>query len=111
MLRFTSLTSLRLISFGLLLALLISSCSPLNPTDIYPTYDPFAPLNGTAAPGAVPVGDTTSANSVVGSTPTRASLSVPLPTRNPQSAGTTPTPDNPHPLPTQRDFLDQHAVQ
>src|SRR5688572_1654347 len=107
----TSLISLHLISRGLLLALLISSCSPPNPSDVYPTYDPFAPLNGTNAPGAVPVGDNTSPNSATGPTPTRAALSVPVPTRNPQSAGTTPTPDLPHPLPTQRDFLDQYTVQ
>ena len=35
----------------LLFAILISSCSPSSPTDLYPTYDPFAPLNGTTAPG------------------------------------------------------------
>src|SRR5688500_7739228 len=111
MLRNTSSSSLRLISYVLLFAILISSCSPSSPTDLYPTYDPFAPLNGTTAPRSIPVGENSSLDRAGDPTPTRASLSVPIPTRNPQSAGTTPTPDPPHPLPTQRDFLDQYTVQ
>ena len=111
MLRNTSSSSLRLTSYVFLFAILISSCSPSSPTDLYPTYDPFAPLNGTTAPGSIPAGENSSLDRAGGPTPTRASLSVPIPTRNPQSAGTTPTPDPPHPLPTQRDFLDQYTVQ
>jgi LysM repeat protein len=36
---------------------------------------------------------------------------VTLPARNPNSALTTPTPDSPHALPPQRDYLDQYTVQ
>jgi len=36
---------------------------------------------------------------------------VTLPARDPNSGLTPPTPDFPHPLPTQRDFLDQYTVQ
>jgi len=111
MLRNTSLILLRLTSYILLFTLLVSSCSSSSPTDLYPTYDPFAPLNGTNAPGAIPVDGNISSDRGAGPTPTRASLSVPIPTRNPQSVSTTPTPDLPHPLPTQRDFLDQYTVQ
>jgi LysM repeat protein len=34
-----------------------------------------------------------------------------IPQPNPNSVETTPTPDFPHALPTQRDFLDQYTVQ
>src|SRR3990172_1752979 len=111
MLRNTSSSSLRLVSHILLLALLISSCSTSSSSDAYPTYDPFAPLNGTNAPGAVPVGENTSPGRAAGPRPTRAPLSVPILTRDPDPASTTPTPDSPHPLPTQRDYLDQYTVQ
>src|SRR5258705_6655406 len=111
MLRNTSLILLRLTSYILLFTLLVSSCSSSSPTDLYPTYDPFAPLNGTNAPGVIPVDGNISSDRGAGPTPTRASLSVPIPTRNPQSVSATPTPDLPHPLPTQRDFLDQYTVQ
>ncbi|HET9587491.1 MAG TPA: LysM peptidoglycan-binding domain-containing protein, partial [Anaerolineales bacterium] len=110
MLRSNSLSPWRFTSCGVLLALIISSCSPTLPSDVYPTYDPFAPLNGTSAPGAIPVGGS-GAQDRAGPTPTRAALSVPIPTRNPASIGTTPTPDPPHALPTKRDFLDQYTVQ
>ncbi|HLF73426.1 MAG TPA: LysM peptidoglycan-binding domain-containing protein, partial [Anaerolineales bacterium] len=112
MLRNTSSSSLHLVSHISLLALLVSSCSTSSSSDAYPTYDPFAPLNGgTNAPGAVPVGENTSPGRAAGPRPTRAPLSVPIPTRDPDSASTTPTPDSPHPLPTQRDYLDQYTVQ
>jgi LasA protease len=111
MLRNTSLSSLQLTSRILLFTLLISSCSPSAPTDLYPTYDPFAPLSGTNAPGAAQVGENISSQRGTGPTPTRASLSVAVPTRNPQSVSTTPTPDPPHALPTARDFLDQYTVE
>lgn len=45
-----------------------------------------------------------------GPTPTRAPITVNIPERGSASA-TTPTPDLPHALPTQRDFLDQYTVQ
>jgi murein DD-endopeptidase MepM/ murein hydrolase activator NlpD len=111
MLRNTSPSATRLTAAILLSVLLISSCSTSNVPDTYPTYDPFAPLNGTSAPGAIPVGESIGAERSAGPTPTRAALSVPIPTRNPQSAGTTPTPDLPHALPTVRDALDEYTVQ
>ena len=101
----------RVSSLSLLFALLISACTKSSPTDLYPTYDPFSPLNGTNAPGVVQVGENTSSARLAGTTPTRAPISVAIPARNPASSPTTPTPDQPHPLPTKRDFLDQYTVQ
>src|SRR4026209_891884 len=130
MLRNTSSVLPRVSSLGLLFALLISACTKSSPTDLYPTYDPFSPLNGTNAPGVVQVGENTSSARLAGTTPTRAPISgaiiarnpppsphtpapisVAIPARNPASSSTTPTPDQPHPLPTKRDFLDQNTVQ
>lgn len=104
----------RFTTLVLLGALLISSCGTNSPADAYPTYDPFAPINGTGSqvapvPGSdvmVPLG------SSGGPTPTRAPVSVQIPQRNFNSSSfTTPTPDAPHPIPTPRDFLDQYTVQ
>ncbi|MGZ9166840.1 MAG: LysM peptidoglycan-binding domain-containing protein [Anaerolineales bacterium] len=101
----------RLLIFFLLVSLLIS-CTTSRSTDSYPTYDPFAPVAGAATQGAfVPVGEAMQAARSGGPTPTRAPISVMLPTRNPNAAETTPTPDLPHALPTQRDFLDEYTVQ
>jgi LasA protease len=47
----------------------------------------------------------------LGPTPTRAPITVNVPARSSNSFSTTPTPDLPHALPTQRDFLDQYTVQ
>src|SRR5688572_16013990 len=103
----------RITTLLLLGAVLISSCGASVPTDAYPTYDPFAPINGSGSqvapvPGSdvmVPLG------SSGGPTPTRAPVSVQIPQRNSNSSSTTPTPDAPHPIPTPRDFLDQYTVQ
>jgi LasA protease len=97
----------------LLVTLLLSSCSKSSAADAYPTYDPFAPVNGTGSevapvPGSnvmQPLGSRT------GPTPTRAPLTVHVPPGNANSSSTTPTPDSPHPIPTPRDFLDQYTVQ
>src|SRR3990172_9914654 len=111
MLRNTSSVLLRLTSHVLLITLLIASCSSSSPSDAYPTYDPFAPLNGTSAPGAIPVGENVLATRPAGPTPTRAPISVAIPARKSNSTFTTPTPDMPHPLPTQRDFLINNTSQ
>ena len=111
MLRNTLSVFLLLTSYLLLFTLGISSCSTSSPTNLYPTYDPFAPLNGTSVPGSIPVGENIASARSEGPTPTRAALSVTIPERNPSSSSTTPTPDLPHPLPTQRDYLDQYTVQ
>jgi len=47
----------------------------------------------------------------LGPTPTHAPITVNIPSRSSNSSATTPTPDQPHALPTQRDFLDQYTVQ
>ena len=97
--------------FFSLLPLLTASCSTSNPSNYYPTYDPFAPVNGASSQNVpVPVGEFARATQMAGPTPTRAPLSVNI-QHNPNSAGTTPTPDAPHALPTQRDVQDQYTVQ
>src|SRR6266496_1939063 len=85
------------------LVLLLSSCRPTIPTQAYPTYDPFAPVNGTSvAPAAIQPGvfvvDTKTPHN--GPPPTRAHLSV---TISPSHAiASTPTPDQPHDIPAPR---------
>jgi LasA protease len=101
-----------LIVYLLLLILFISSCSTSNPSNLYPTYDPFAPVNGASSQVApVQVGEFVRSTQIAGPTPTRAPISVTIPQRNQNSISTTPTPDLPHALPTQRNFLDQYTVQ
>jgi len=96
----------------LLVTLFISSCTSSSPTEAYPTYDPFAPVGGPGTQVApISVGEVIRPTRTAGPPPTRAPISVTLPPRNPNSAETTPTPDLPHALPTQRDFLDQYTVQ
>jgi LysM repeat protein len=50
-------------------------------------------------------------NTPAGPTPTRAPVSISIPTRNPNSSFTAPTPDAPHPLPPPREYIDQYYVQ
>ena len=59
----------------------------------------------------MPVGEFARATQMAGPTPTRAPLSVTIPPHNPNASQTTPTPDRPHVLPTQRDAQDQYTVQ
>ncbi|HET9911970.1 MAG TPA: LysM peptidoglycan-binding domain-containing protein [Anaerolineales bacterium] len=100
-----------------LLVILISSCNTSSPTEatptaMYPTYDPFAPVGGPGTQVApISVGQVSPPTRPAGPTPTRAPISVTLPPRDPNSSNTTPTPDSPHPLPPQRDYLDQYTVQ
>ena len=103
----------RLTAWFLFIGLILSSCTPSNPSDAYPTYDPFAPVNGTGSQVApVPGSDVMQPlRTPLGPTPTRAPLTVNVPARNPGSSSTTPTPDQPHPIPTARDVLDQYTVQ
>ncbi len=105
--------SLRIITYALLFTLLVSSCSPSS-SQAYPTYDPFAPVNGTSvAPAPIQPGVIVQANTTTprGPTPTRAPISVTIPQRNSNSGFGTPTPDAPHPLPPLREFVDQYTVQ
>lgn len=96
----------------LLVILLLVSCSPSSVTP-YPTYDPFAPVTGQGfTPAPIQPGETLQAtNTPAGPTPTRAPVSVAIPTRNPNSSFTAPTPDAPHPLPPPREYVDQYYVQ
>jgi LysM repeat protein len=94
------------------IALLISSCNTSGAADQYPTYDPFAPVDGGGTQIApAPGGQVIQSARSDGPAPTRAPISVIIPSPNPNSSRTTPTPDAPHALPTQRDFLDQYSVQ
>src|SRR5215216_4314136 len=102
----------RLIAYILVVNLFVYSCSTSGPSDLYPTYDPFAPVNGASSQVApAEVGEFVRATQMAGATPSRAPISVNIPAHNPNSAQTTPTPDAPHALPTQRDFLDQYTVE
>ena len=104
--------SQRLIPYVLAVGLFLSSCSSSGPSNLYPTYDPFAPVNGASSQVApVEMGEFVRGTQMAGPTPSRAPISVNVPAHNPGSAQTTPTPDAPHALPTQRDFLDQYTVE
>ena len=53
-----STSASRLTTWFLLVALLLSSCNKSNPSDAYPTYDPFAPVNGTVVAVNAALADT-----------------------------------------------------
>ncbi len=99
----------------LLVTLLGSSCtaSPTSsPTAAYPTYDPFAPVNGSGTSVApIQVGEVIQATRTAGPTPTRAQLAVTLPAHDPNAVFQTATPDLPRTLPTRRSYVDQYTVQ
>ena len=109
--RITGMSLHKYIAILLLSSFFFASCSPTS-SNAYPTYDPFAPVNGTAVtpppiqPGEILVFATQTPR---GPTPTRAPLSVSLPPRN--STFFVPTPDAPHPLPLPRDYVDQYTIQ
>ncbi|HEX5838931.1 MAG TPA: LysM peptidoglycan-binding domain-containing protein [Anaerolineales bacterium] len=95
-----------------ILIVLVSSCAPAVPTDAYPTYDPFAPVNGTnAAAAPVQGGEIVDREIPSGPTPTRAPVSVLAPTRDPNAFFGTPTPDSPHAIPSPRQLVDTYTVQ
>jgi LasA protease len=102
----------RLATCLILIGFLLSSCNTSSPADAYPTYDPFAPANGsTSQVGAVPVGNVVQSGRPAGPTPTRAPITVLIPPHDPNSSLKTPTPDFPHTLPTKRAGIDQYTVQ
>ena len=104
--------SQRLTAFFLFITILVTSCSTSSPSNLYPTYDPFAPVNGSGSQVApVEVNEFVRGTKIAGPTPTRVPISVDVSPHNPNSAQTTPTPDLPHALPTQRDVLDQYTVE
>ena len=91
--------------------LLLSSCTPTVPTEAYPTYDPFSPVNGTnVAPVAIQPGQIAVVSRTPhGPPPTRAPLSVTIPI--PNAIQSTPTPDQPHALPSPRQTDDIYTVE
>ncbi len=96
----------------LLLVLLLSSCAPNanNLPNSYPTYNPFVPLQGTALAAGTDSTEVASPTRTPGPTPTRAPLSVTIPTRNPDSPLVTPTPDIPKSLPTPRQQTNEYTI-
>ncbi|MCC6299065.1 MAG: LysM peptidoglycan-binding domain-containing protein [Anaerolineales bacterium] len=98
--------------YCLLITALLASCSASSATP-YPTYDPFAPVTGEAfTPAPIQPGVIIQATKTPsGPTPTRAPITVKIPTRNSNSSIGAPTPDSPHPLPSPREFIDQYTVQ
>src|ERR1044071_3822886 len=96
----------------LLATLLLSSCNTAGSSSAYPTYDPFAPVGGSGTQGgALPVGEATGAATPGGPTRTRAPISLTTPPPAAHATLKTPTPDQPHALPTKRDFPQQYTVQ
>lgn len=98
-----------------LFVLMLSACAPTVPT-AYPTYDPFAPVNGAASPtqpvAAIQTGEIVVATGTdTGPTPTRASISVIIPSPDVAAIFTTPTPDRPHAIPSPRQVVEQYTVQ
>ena len=96
----------------LLFSCLFSSCSSA-PSIAYPTYDPFAPVNGTAVvPSPIQSGAVIATTKTpTGPTPTRAPISVSIPPQVSNSSYITPTPDAPHPLPPPRELGEQYIIQ
>jgi LasA protease len=96
------------------LVVFLTACSSTNAVP-YPTYDPFAPVNGTAVIPS-PVIQTgimavVTTKTPTGPTPTRAPLSIVLPAHISNSTYTTPTPDAPHPLPAPNQAGNQYTIQ
>jgi len=99
---------------SLLIIALLTSCAPSTPSVVYPTYDPFLPIvQGTLVPANDPVVVLTSSPTATREpTPTRAPLSVAIPTLlSANQPITTPTPDAGRVLPTPRQDADQYMVQ
>jgi LysM repeat protein len=103
--------------YALITVLLASCVRSSNPSVAYPTYDPFLPVQQETIPPAAAVILTNSPLPVPLTatrepTPTRAPLSVSLPTSAPTDQPlTTPTPDAERVLPTPRQNTDQYTVQ
>jgi LasA protease len=107
---------------SLLIAALLVSCAPVaNQSATYPTYDPFLPIQpatltpvntSTVAATNSPLPPTATATATREPTPTRAPLSITLPTIVPTNQPlNTPTPDTERVLPTPRQEADQYTVQ
>jgi LysM repeat protein len=113
--------SIFVIKFFLLPALLVSCAPVARPQIVYPTYDPFMPVQaGTLAPAVAltvtgtssPQPPTVTATATREPIPTRAPLSIMLPTLAPTGQPlSTPTPDAERILPTPRQNEEQYMVQ
>jgi LasA protease len=93
--------------------MILSSCSlpKTGQNTGYPTYNPFVPLHGTTAAGGADASSSTGQLGTPGPTPSRAPLSIIIPTHNPGARLVTPTPDLPRTLPTLRAEANQYTVQ
>ena len=108
--------------YSLLITALLVSCAPaLKQQPAYPTYDPFLPIQQrTLAPVGVstialtnsPMPSTVTVTATREPTPTRAPLSIILPTLVADDRPlVTPTPDTERVLPTPRQNEEQYVVQ
>jgi len=103
--------------YYLLITALLASCAPTVPSAIYPTYDPFLPIQQSTL-GSANLPSTALTNSPLAPTatreptPSRAPLSIAIPSIAPADrAINTPTPDAERVLPTPRQEADQYTVQ
>jgi len=99
---------------SLLITTLLISCAPaVNQSVVYPTYDPFLPIQqDTLAPAAALKNSPEPVTATREPTPTRAPLSVAIPTiASTDQPISTPTPDAERILPTPRQDADQYTVQ
>lgn len=100
--------------FFCLLLILTSACqSSKTPPAVFPTYNPFVPLDGNAPANAAISSESPSSSAPAhGPTPTLAPLSITLaPSPGPDQPLVTPTPDSPRQLPTPRLDAEQYIVQ
>lgn len=95
----------------LIFAFSVSACSSQTSAGPPPTYDPFVHVDAPQQVVDPGVTQSPAPTRTPGPTPTRAPLSVTLYPRDPNSPLTTPTPDSPHALPTQRQNADEYTVQ
>jgi LysM repeat protein len=99
---------------GLILsALVAASCTATVSTEAYPTYDPFAPVNGgNAPPAAVNSGQVPADRPVpAGLRPTKAPVSILVQKFDANAVLSAPTPDMPHAIPSPRQDADMYTVQ
>jgi LasA protease len=94
-------------------AFLIASCAPSVPTAVFPTYDPFAPVNGGNASSApVNSGQAPADRQIpTGPRPTKAPVSVLVQEFDANAVLSKPTPDQPHAVPSPRQDSESYTVQ
>jgi LasA protease len=99
--------------FVVLLSILLSSCASTsgNLPSNFPTYDPFVHIQGTASTIDANSTGSPAPTRTAGPTPTRAPLSVTVPTHNSDAPLASPTPNLPRTLPTPRQDSNQYVVK